>query len=48
MLFGYIFVGVLIGLYMLGVLVVDFCIINDIFNFGVVLLMFMLGLEFSI
>ena len=47
-LLGYILAGVLIGPHTPGVLVADPRTINDISNLGVVLLMFTLGLEFSI
>ncbi|HEX5305707.1 MAG TPA: cation:proton antiporter [Dyella sp.] len=47
-LLGYILAGVLIGPHTPGVLVADPRAINDISNLGVVLLMFTLGLEFSI
>jgi monovalent cation:H+ antiporter-2, CPA2 family len=47
-LLGYILVGVLIGPHTPGVLVGDPRTINDISNLGVVLLMFTLGLEFSV
>lgn len=46
-LLGYILAGVLIGPHTPGVLVADPRAINDISNLGVVLLMFTLGLEFS-
>lgn len=47
-LLGYILAGVLIGPHTPGVLVADPKTIDDISNLGVVLLMFTLGLEFSI
>lgn len=47
-LLGYILAGVLIGPHTPGVLVQDPRTIDDISNLGVVLLMFTLGLEFSI
>ncbi len=47
-LLGYILAGVLIGPHTPGVLVADPRTIDDISNLGVVLLMFTLGLEFSI
>lgn len=47
-LLGYILAGMLIGPHTPGVLVADPRTINDISNLGVVLLMFTLGLEFSI
>ncbi len=47
-LLGYILVGVLIGPHTPGALVGDPRTINDISNLGVVLLMFTLGLEFSV
>lgn len=47
-LLGYILAGVLIGPHTPGVLVDDPKTIDDISNLGVVLLMFTLGLEFSI
>ncbi len=47
-LLGYILVGVLIGPHTPGTLVADPRTINDISNLGVVLLMFTLGLEFSV
>ncbi len=47
-LLGYILAGVLIGPHTPGVLVADPRAINDISNLGVVLLMFTLGLEFSV
>ena len=47
-LLGYILAGVLIGPHTPGVLVADPQTIDDISNLGVVLLMFTLGLEFSI
>lgn len=47
-LLGYILAGVLIGPHTPGVLVADPRAIDDISNLGVVLLMFTLGLEFSI
>ncbi|GAB3041180.1 cation:proton antiporter [Oleiagrimonas citrea] len=47
-LLGYILVGVLIGPHTPGPLVADPRTINDISNLGVVLLMFTLGLEFSV
>lgn len=47
-LLGYILAGVLIGPHTPGVLVADPRTINDISNLGVVLLMFTLGLEFSV
>jgi CPA2 family monovalent cation:H+ antiporter-2 len=47
-LVGYILAGVLIGPYTPVVLITDPATINDISNLGVVLLMFTLGLEFSI
>ena len=45
---GYILAGVLIGPHTPGVLVADPRTIGDISNLGVVLLMFTLGLEFSL
>lgn len=45
---GYILAGVLIGPHTPGVLVADPRTISDISNLGVVLLMFTLGLEFSV
>jgi len=45
---GYILAGVLIGPHTPGVLVADPQAIDDISNLGVVLLMFTLGLEFSV
>ncbi|TAL84184.1 MAG: cation:proton antiporter [Rhodanobacter sp.] len=47
-LLGYILAGVLIGPHMPTVLVADPRAIDDISNLGVVLLMFTLGLEFSV
>jgi CPA2 family monovalent cation:H+ antiporter-2 len=47
-LLGYILAGVLIGPHTPGVLVADPRAIDDISNLGVVLLMFTLGLEFSV
>ncbi|HET6431466.1 cation:proton antiporter [Dyella sp.] len=47
-LLGYILAGVLIGPHTPGVLVADPRTIDDISNLGVVLLMFTLGLEFSV
>ncbi len=47
-LLGYILAGVLIGPHTPGVLVADPQAIDDISNLGVVLLMFTLGLEFSV
>jgi CPA2 family monovalent cation:H+ antiporter-2 len=47
-LLGYILAGVLIGPHTPGVLVADPQAIQDISNLGVVLLMFTLGLEFSV
>jgi CPA2 family monovalent cation:H+ antiporter-2 len=47
-LLGYILAGVLIGPHTPGVLVADPRAIEDISNLGVVLLMFTLGLEFSV
>jgi CPA2 family monovalent cation:H+ antiporter-2 len=47
-LLGYILAGVLIGPHTPGVLVGDARAIDDISNLGVVLLMFTLGLEFSV
>jgi Kef-type K+ transport system, predicted NAD-binding component len=47
-LLGYILAGVLIGPHTPGVLVADPKTIDDISNLGVVLLMFTLGLEFSV
>jgi len=47
-LLGYILAGVLIGPHTPGVLVADPRVIEDISNLGVVLLMFTLGLEFSV
>jgi len=47
-LLGYILAGVLIGPHTPGVLVGDARTIDDISNLGVVLLMFTLGLEFSV
>ncbi len=47
-LLGYILAGILIGPHTPGVLVEDPRTINDISNLGVVLLMFTLGLEFSV
>ena len=47
-LLGYILAGVLIGPHTPGVLVGDPRAIDDISNLGVVLLMFTLGLEFSV
>jgi CPA2 family monovalent cation:H+ antiporter-2 len=47
-LLGYILAGVLIGPHTPGVLVGDPRVIDDISNLGVVLLMFTLGLEFSV
>jgi CPA2 family monovalent cation:H+ antiporter-2 len=47
-LLGYILAGVLIGPHTPGVLVADPRAIDDISNLGVVLLMFTLGLEFSL
>ncbi|MDE1963579.1 MAG: cation:proton antiporter [Xanthomonadaceae bacterium] len=47
-LLGYILAGVLIGPHTPGVLIADPRAIDDISNLGVVLLMFTLGLEFSI
>src|SRR5574337_614229 len=47
-LLGYILAGVLIGPHTPGVLVGDAQAIDDISNLGVVLLMFTLGLEFSV
>jgi len=47
-LLGYILAGVLIGPHTPGVLVADARTIDDISNLGVVLLMFTLGLEFSV
>jgi CPA2 family monovalent cation:H+ antiporter-2 len=47
-LLGYILAGVLIGPHTPGVLVDDARAIDDISNLGVVLLMFTLGLEFSV
>ncbi|HEY8586681.1 MAG TPA: cation:proton antiporter [Rhodanobacter sp.] len=47
-LLGYILAGVLIGPHMPGMLVDDPRAIDDISNLGVVLLMFTLGLEFSV
>ncbi|KRE99513.1 potassium transporter [Frateuria sp. Soil773] len=47
-LLGYILAGVLIGPHTPGVLIADARAINDISNLGVVLLMFTLGLEFSV
>ena len=47
-LLGYILAGVLIGPHTPGVLIADPRTIDDISNLGVVLLMFTLGLEFSI
>ena len=47
-LLGYIMAGVLIGPHTPGVLVADPQAIDDISNLGVVLLMFTLGLEFSV
>jgi CPA2 family monovalent cation:H+ antiporter-2 len=47
-LLGYILAGVLIGPHTPGMLVADPQAIDDISNLGVVLLMFTLGLEFSV
>ena len=47
-LLGYILAGVLIGPHTPGTLVADAQAIDDISNLGVVLLMFTLGLEFSV
>ncbi|MGY3038544.1 CPA2 family monovalent cation:H+ antiporter-2 [Rhodanobacter sp. TND4EL1] len=47
-LLGYILAGILIGPHTPGVLVGDARAIDDISNLGVVLLMFTLGLEFSV
>lgn len=47
-LLGYILAGVLIGPHTPGTLVADSRAIDDISNLGVVLLMFTLGLEFSV
>ena len=47
-LLGYILAGVLIGPHTPGMLVADAQAIDDISNLGVVLLMFTLGLEFSV
>lgn len=47
-LLGYILAGILIGPHTPGVLVADPRAIDDISNLGVVLLMFTLGLEFSV
>ena len=47
-LLGYILAGVLIGPHTPGMLVGDAQAIDDISNLGVVLLMFTLGLEFSV
>jgi CPA2 family monovalent cation:H+ antiporter-2 len=47
-LLGYILAGVLIGPHTPGVLIADPRTIDDISNLGVVLLMFTLGLEFSV
>src|SRR5690348_10908319 len=45
---GYILAGIVIGPHTPGVLVADARAISDISNLGVVLLMFTLGLEFSV
>lgn len=47
-LLGYILAGVLIGPHTPGLLITDARAIDDISNLGVVLLMFTLGLEFSV
>ena len=47
-LLGYILAGILIGPHTPGMLVADPRTIEDISNLGVVLLMYTLGLEFSV